>query len=171
MAQVVDVEKSKQHYLEFFAGRKTLVMSMNDEEGNPFVSYAPFVKKDGKLYVYLSRLADHYSPMERNETIHVMMRADESETKNHFAMERVRFVCKPANVGDEGYEDVFELFSKAHNAKLIELLRTLDFSLFELTPLSGRYVGGFGQAFDLVDLDATVFRHVVVDKKKEEAKA
>ena len=48
---------------------------------------------------------------------------------------------------------------------MMDVLRGLDFSLFELTPLQGRYVVGFGMAFDL-DIDANVFTHVVVDKKK-----
>lgn len=49
---------------------------------------------------------------------------------------------------------------------MMDLLRGLDFSLFELTPLHGRYVVGFGMAFDL-DIDAEVFTHVVVDKKNK----
>ncbi|WP_443136976.1 hypothetical protein [Lysinibacillus sp. JNUCC 51] len=51
-----------------------------------------------------------------------------------------------------------------HNAKMMELLRTLDFSLFELTPLEGRYVVGFGKAFT-IDITNDTLVHVVIDKK------
>lgn len=47
---------------------------------------------------------------------------------------------------------------------MIDLLRGLDFSLFELTPLEGRYVVGFGKAFDVNLLENTI-SHVVIDKK------
>ncbi|MNW11167.1 hypothetical protein D3C71_2085470 [compost metagenome] len=50
---------------------------------------------------------------------------------------------------------------------MMDLLRGLDFSLFEMNPLKGRYVVGFGMAFD-IDLDANLFSHVVIDKKKDE---
>jgi heme iron utilization protein len=43
------------------------------------------------------------------------------------------------------------------------VLRGLDMSLFELSPIEGRYVVGFGQAFD-VDIFGGKFDHVVVDK-------
>lgn len=48
----------------------------------------------------------------------------------------------------------------------MDILRGLDFSLFELTPFEGRYVVGFGLAFD-VTIDGKTFKHVVVDKKSE----
>ena len=74
--------------------------------------------------------------------------------------------CTSNNIGNEGHEEIFELFNTDHGAKMMDVLRGLDFSLFELTPLQGRYVVGFGMAFDL-DIDANVFTHVVVDKKKD----
>jgi len=46
----------------------------------------------------------------------------------------------------------------------MELLRSLDFSLFELTPIEGRYVVGFGKAFT-IDIAKDTLIHVVVDKK------
>ncbi|MNP29527.1 hypothetical protein D3C76_1225560 [compost metagenome] len=59
------------------------------------------------------------------------------------------------------------MFNADHGAAMVNLLRGLDFSLFELTPLQGRYVVGFGLAFD-IDVDANLFNHVVIDKKKDE---
>lgn len=162
----VDVEKNKENYLQFIAKRKNLILSLIDEDGKPFISYAPFVKKDGKLYIYISQIADHYRYMENNEFVDVLLIADESETNNKFATERVRWSCSSENIGNDGHEDIFELFNADHGAKMVDLLRGLDFSLFEMTPLQGRYVVGFGMAFDL-DLEANKFTHVVIDKKKD----
>ncbi|WP_186672416.1 HugZ family protein [Sporosarcina sp. BP05] len=162
----VDLEMNKAKYLQFVASRKNLILNLLDDEGKPFASYAPFVKKDGKLYIYISQIAEHYSFMEKNEYVDALLIADESATINKFATQRVRWSCTPKNIGNEGHDEIFELFNADHGAKMMDLLRGLDFSLFELTPLKGRYVVGFGMAFDL-DIDANVFTHVVVDKKKD----
>lgn len=166
MKKPVDVEKNKANYLQFIENKKNLILSLIDDEGKPFISYAPFVKKAGKLYIYISQIADHYGYMEKNEFVDALLIADESITPNKFATERVRWNCTSINLGNEGHEDIFELFNEVHGAPIMKVLRGLDFSLFELTPLKGRYVVGFGLAFDL-NLDATEFTHVVVDKKKD----
>ncbi|WP_391204058.1 HugZ family protein [Psychrobacillus sp. L4] len=166
MKKAIDLEGNKEKYLKFVESRKNLILSLLDEEGKPFTSYAPFVKKDGKLYIYISKIAEHYDLMEKNEFVNAFLLADESTTPNKFATERVRFICTPENIGNEGHDDIFALFNSQHGEKMMEVLRGLDFSLFELTPFQGRYVVGFGMAFDL-DINATVFNHVVVDKKKE----
>lgn len=162
----VDLEMNKEKYLQFVASRKNLILNLIDDEGKPFGSYAPFVKKDGKLYIYISQIAEHYGLMEKNEYVDALLIADESATINKFATQRVRWSCTPNNIGNEGHDEIFELFNTDHGAKMMDVLRGLDFSLFELTPLQGRYVVGFGMAFDL-DIDANVFTHVVVDKKKD----
>ena len=133
MTKAIDIEKTKEGYLEFVEEHKNIVLNMVNEEGRPFASCAPFVKKNGKFYVYISQIAEHYRHLENSEWIDAMIIADESGTPNPFATERAR--C-------------------------------LDFSLFELTPTQGRYVVGFGLAFD-VDIDGDVFEHVVVDKKNK----
>lgn len=166
MKKPVDIEKNKENYLQFIANRKNLVLSLIDDEGKPFISYAPFVRKEGKLYIYISKIADHYRYAENNDFVDVLLLADESATNNKFATERVRWSCTANNIGNDGHEDIFELFNADHGEKMMDLLRGLDFSLFELNPLQGRYVVGFGMAFD-IDVDANRFNHVVIDKKKE----
>lgn len=65
---------------------------------------------------------------------------------------------------DEGHEHIFERFSETTNAALVRLLRGLDFQLYRLDPLAGRYIVGFGKAYD-VDWSGDRFEHVVVDKR------
>lgn len=155
-------------YQEFIASRKTLVISSTDEQGRPFVSYAPYVAHDDKLYVYVSQIAEHYWHLVTNDTVSVLLIADEADSANLFARQRVRFECDATRLDDSGeHDEIFGLFREGFNASLINLLQTLDFSLFELTPTSGRYVIGFGKAYD-VDLAGTRFDHVVVDKRKDE---
>ncbi len=166
MKKTIDLEKYKQMYLDFVDKKQSAVLNFVDEDGKPFSSITPFVKYNNKLYIYISQVAEHYRLTENSEFIDVLLHADESETKNPFATERVRWTCTPKNLGNEGHEEIFELFNGAFNKNLMDMLRGLDFSLFELTPLGGRYVVGFGLAFDLT-IDGETFRHVVVDKSKE----
>ena len=160
----------KANYLSFAGSVKTLLLSTVDENGNPFISYAPFVKQDGKFYIYISRIANHFRHLENNPFVDAMLIEDESQTANLFARQRARFVCEAANVGNDGHDAIFALFGDRFGANMINMLRGLDFSLFELTAREGRYVAGFGQAYD-IDLTGEAFEHVNRDGHGQAAKA
>lgn len=164
MIKQINIDKKKEQYLQFVDKCKTVVISMQDEHGHPFVSYAPFVQHEGKFYIYISKISEHYKYIEANGSISIMMLADEQDAPNLFARERVRFQCTATNVGNDGYEEVFAKFDEDHGKPMMGLLRGLDLSLFELTPKEGRYVVGFGQAFD-IDVSGEKFEHVTGDKK------
>ena len=158
----LDKEKIKQDYVHFSSSLKTLVLSTVDGNGKPFVSYAPFVQWNGKFYIYISRIANHYKHIENNPVVDAMLIEDESQSANLFARQRARFVCTAVNVGNDGYEEVFVQMGAAFGKSMLSMLRGLDFSLFELTAHEGRYVAGFGQAFD-IDLSGERFEHVARD--------
>ncbi|EUJ47762.1 HugZ family pyridoxamine 5'-phosphate oxidase [Paenilisteria rocourtiae] len=164
MVATINIDKVKSRYDAFVTSRKTIVISSNDADGNPFISYAPFIRHEGKLYIYISAIAEHYNFIEQNKTIQIMMLADEQGTKNLFARERLYFKCTAENIGNDNLEAIFEKMTAIHGSQLIQLLRTIDMSIFELTPLDGRYVIGFGQAFT-VDFATEKLEHIVVEKK------
>lgn len=164
MVKQIDFEQKKEQYLQFIDTCKTIVISSIDDNGDPFISYAPFVKHEGKFYIYISKISDHYQYIEKNNLIHIMLLADEQSSPNLFARERARFQCTAENIGNEGYEEIFDQFESIHGKPMMGVLRGLDLSLFELTPQEGRFVVGFGQAFD-IDVTGDRFIHVVVDKK------
>lgn len=155
----MDLNVLKKEYQELVASMKSIFISTIGLDGLPFLSYAPFVEHEGKVYLYLSQIAEHYKNMENNPAVDIMLVADESETKNIFARERARFKGTAKNVGNEGYEEVFTKFEQKFGVPTFKMLRTLDFSLFELTPTNGRYVVGFGQAYN-VDFPGEHFDHV-----------
>lgn len=155
----MDLNVLKENYQQLVGNTKSIFLSTISLDGSPFLSYAPFVEHEGKVYLYLSQIAEHYHNMEKNPAVDVMLAADESATKNIFARERARFKGTAKNVGNEGYEEVFEKFEQKFGVPTFKMLRTLDFSLFELTLANGRYVIGFGQAFD-VDFAGEHFDHV-----------
>ncbi|SMF77710.1 hypothetical protein SAMN05661091_1472 [Paenibacillus uliginis N3/975] len=164
----LDKEKIKLEYLTFTDSLKTIMLSTLDENGQPFISYAPFVKKNGKLYIYISQIANHYHHIENNPAVDVMFIEDESQSRNLFARQRARFACTAIKVGNEENEDIFNLFGQSFGDSMIRMLQGLDFSLFELTVREGRYVVGFGQAFD-IDLSGNRFDLVSRDGHTSEA--
>ncbi|MEG0448227.1 MAG: pyridoxamine 5'-phosphate oxidase family protein [Lysinibacillus sp.] len=164
MQKTIDIEQIRKDYEAFIHGRKSFLLSFVDKEGMPFSSSAAFVRVNGKFYVYVSRIAEHHQLLDQSQVVDVLCVADQAVTQNHFATERARWQCKPTNLGNEGHEEVFAAFDEVHTANMMKLLRTLDFSLFELTPLKGRYVVGFGKAFD-IDFAEDTLTHVIIDKK------
>ncbi|WP_088548006.1 HugZ family pyridoxamine 5'-phosphate oxidase [Paenibacillus aquistagni] len=160
--KAMDLETMKFQYLDFASRLKTVMLSTLDEEGQPFISYAPFVNQNGKFYIYISKIANHYRHLETNSAVDVMLIEDEASTPNLFARQRARFICTACNLGNDGHEEVFAQFDRQFNKNMMNMLRSLDFSLFELTPSKGRYVAGFGQAFD-IDLTADTFLHIARD--------
>ncbi|WP_442601441.1 HugZ family pyridoxamine 5'-phosphate oxidase [Paenibacillus sp. KN14-4R] len=164
----LDKQQIKLQYVTFVNGLKTLMLSTVDEDGKPFISYSPFVKKGDKLYIYISQIANHYRHIEHTPSVDVMLIEDESKSGNLLARQRARFECTAIKVEDEGHEDIYELLDQAFG-KMIGVLRGLDFSLFELTVREGRYVAGFGQAFD-IDLSGDRFEHVARDGHKPASK-
>ncbi|NMM83647.1 hypothetical protein B2J88_04625 [Rhodococcus sp. SRB_17] len=157
-------KKALDAYRTFLAERKTVVISTKDQNGEPFLSIVPFAIHEDSLYVYVSEIADHYAYLHNAETACVLIHGGESESANLFGIERARFDCTVTECVEEGHDDVFENLGARTNAKMVDLLRTLDFHLFRLTPKQGRYVVGFGKAFD-VSFDGNRFDHVVIDKK------
>lgn len=164
MKQTIDIEQIRSNYKTFVQNKKTLVLSLIDEKGNPFSSVAAFVELNGKFYIYISQIAEHFKLLQNAKLADVFFVADEANSPNHFATERARWQCTATYLGNEGHEEIFVKFNQVHSEKMMNLLRTLDFGIFELTPITGRYVVGFGKAFDLNYADDSI-THVVIDKK------
>jgi len=128
----------------------SLMLSTVNSKGEPLASFAPFVEKDGVFYIFVSLLADHTVNMLDNPMASVMLIANEQESKNIFARERavVQVAIEEVEVQSAIANTVFELMEQSHG-KTVKMLRTLsDFKLLQLTPIKGRYVVGFGKAFE-----------------------
>jgi putative heme iron utilization protein len=164
MQQQMNLDVKKERYLKFINECKTIVISSIDEVGDPFISYAPFVIIEDDFYIFISKISDHYKNIENNTYISIMMLSDESKSPNLFARERVRFKCTSKNIGNEDKEEIFAKFEEIHGAPMMSLLKNIDMSLFKLKPIEGRYVVGFGQAFE-VDLIGDKFTQVIVDRE------
>ncbi|OED46571.1 pyridoxamine 5-phosphate oxidase [Endozoicomonas sp. (ex Bugula neritina AB1)] len=150
---------------KLIASHKTLTLSTLSIEGNPEISYSPFIlDDDGVFYIFVSELAHHTPNLLANSKCSILFAAPESDTKNLFARERAFFNCTVKEIPRgstecdarlDAMQDVF--------GNTVELLRGLtDFHLFSLKPNHGQYTIGFGKAFT-IHQDGSL-SHIVIDK-------
>lgn len=134
--------------MEKLLDRKTLMISTRGLDGEPAISYAPFVQVEGKFYIYLSKAAEHYHNIEKYMRVAIMMIQDEADTQMQFARERLSFKCnaKKLEIVDDS---IWNKFDERFSAGMMNALRGLDFDMFELEVLEGRLVQGFGKAFNI----------------------
>lgn len=143
------MSKDLNSFLEEF---KSLTISSLDENKNPFSSYAPFVKKDNKYYVYISDMAKHTQNLKVNNKCSLFFIEDENSCKNIFARKRVMIQCESSsinkNTNDE--ENILKTFEEKFDKQMVEMLRKMgDFNVFEFSPFYGEAVFGFGKAYNL----------------------
>ncbi len=159
MAEQPDLDGLQREARSFRAARQTLLLATSAPDGVPDASYAPFILDDAENpCIFISRLARHTQNLLANPRVSVMLIEDESTARNLFGRKRLTFDCNAVEIprdSEQGNEllDRFE----ARFGKTIALLRTLgDFHLFRLEVISGGYVRGFGQAWDLADASLNI---------------
>jgi hypothetical protein len=135
---------------EFQSAFRSVLMATVNQDGVPEASYAPYVMDDdGRYYVFVSGLARHTRDFQ--ETGHVSLQFIENEdvAQNLFARRRLTLLCDVSVIPRTSpvHEEILEHFTQRFG-RFVNTLRGLpDFQLFRLTPRSGLYVCGFGQAF------------------------
>ncbi len=157
----------------FRDSRKTLQLATISAEGIPNATYAPFAFDSQAYYILVSDIAAHGRNLKTNRNVSILMIEDESECKQIYARKRLTFDTRAELV-----ERSTEAWQQGVNAlqtrfgDIIENLSQLgDFNLYRLVPESGRYVKGFGQAFEISGNDLLDFVHLTeghVQKEKEQ---
>ncbi len=145
-------KKAQAEYEKFPTELTSIMMSTVNKEGIPDASYAPFVLDDDKnIYIYVSGLATHTQNIHNHPFVSVLFIEDEVKTKQIFARRRLNFNCT-ANLVERETEQWQQTVDKfqIRFGELISTLRSLpDFRIFQLTPKNGRFVIGFGAAYNI----------------------
>ena len=146
------IEKAQVAYENFPVQFGSIILSTVDAEGLPNASYTPFVMDEEKrIYIYVSGLATHTKNIYANPKVSVLFIEDEFQTKQIFARRRLSFDCDP-NLLTRDTPQWLEIVDKFQEkfGEIIEMLRSLpDFRIFQLTPTRGRFVVGFGAAYQI----------------------
>ncbi len=158
----IDVQKREQYnqsYHQLIEGQQTLILSTVSVDGDPNCSYAPYIKdQQGHFYIFVSALATHTANMLQNKKASVLFIKPEQESQNLFARERVVLDCDIVEIArqEAQYENLLDKMQEKFG-ETVNLLKSLpDFYLLELISIKGKFVMGFGQAFDINVQDQTI---------------
>lgn len=139
---------------EFIASCGSINIASINKDGNVIISYAPFIESDGSYYIYISEVADHFASISANPSnIEIMFIQDESKASSVILRIRLKYRAKATFIKRDSEEfnvalDAFE--NKNSGAGGINMIRNMaDFHLVKLDFYEGRFVKGFGQAYDI----------------------
>lgn len=153
MRHIPDVEQLNQEVQQLREQQLTLSLAVQSEDGWPECSYAPFIPWQNDYVMMLSGLASHTQAIERCPDVGVLLIEDEAKSATAFARRRLVLRCQRKDVdwSEADRQAAYQQFEARHG-KLIRTLKTLpDFRLVTLSPCRGRYIRGFGQAFELTN--------------------
>lgn len=148
-----DSESVKKEIESFKQELGSIILASVDKQGKAVCSYAPLISANGNTYIYISEVAEHYASIVANpDKLQILYLEDESKTQTLLARKRVVYRAKASFVERNCAEfesalDAFERGEKNSGAKMVRKMG--DFHLIRLTLSEGRFVKGFGQAYDI----------------------
>lgn len=146
------MEQAQKMYENFTQPFQSIILATAELNAEPNASYAPFVMDQNQnIFIYISYISQHAKNIANNENVSVMFIEDEKESKQIFARKRLTYQCKgkviPFNT--EKWQIAFTAFSNKFG-KIIDSFKSMeDFNIYQLTPNKGRFVIGFGAAYDI----------------------
>ncbi|NVK41950.1 MAG: pyridoxamine 5'-phosphate oxidase family protein [Oceanospirillaceae bacterium] len=147
---------------DFIASRRMLCIASLTRDGRPHASTAPFLASDGCFYLLLSDLSEHAINLRAYSQASVLLQADEVDTRQPFARLRLSFEVEVVLIERDQplWRSRIERMRERFGAIVDQLVQLQDFNLFELRPSRGRYVKGFGRAYELDGLEQQLVLHV-----------
>lgn len=144
-------DKISQEIIDIVDSRKSLMLSTLDHEGWPYASYAPFARGEDCLYVLVSEIAVHGINLQVNPNASVLIIEDEDSAGELFARLRVLYRVQAELLTPESsqWHEGIDILQNRHGDRITNLSQLKDFKLFKLHPRGGRYVKGFGKAYQI----------------------
>lgn len=141
--------------------RSVQIASINAQQ-QAHISYTPFILEQNSLYIVISELALHTQNLRQQARCSLLFIEDEQQCHNIFARRRLTLTCKASFLATQHprRDDLFTHFEQRHGGIVQQLKQLADFSIVALSPTNGRYIKGFGQAWQFDGFDLSRLRHV-----------
>ncbi|NER81263.1 MAG: HugZ family protein [Leptolyngbya sp. SIO1D8] len=162
MASFSDIQTA---YLHFPERLQSLMLSTLNADGQPHASYAPFVMGgDRTFYIFVSGLSTHTKNLMTTSKAGILLIEDEAQATQIFARQRLMYDCQVDLIERQNLQwTIWADKFAARFGNLIDMLRQLpDFQIFSLIPQAGRFVVGFGAAYEV---DPSNLEHLIPVKK------
>jgi heme iron utilization protein len=142
---------------------QSVILGTVSKDGIPNASYAPFVTDENKnIYIYVSGLSTHTQNLHAVPRVSTLFIEDEAQTEQIFARHRLILDCTATLI--ERDTDLWKQIVDRLGVRfgeMIQLLRDLpDFRIFKLTPITGRFIIGFGAAYEVDPNNPSTLKHI-----------
>jgi len=114
----------------------------------------------------LSDLSDHSKHLQSQPSASVLIIEDEADSDQIFARVRVQYQVYSHLVDAVEQKQPVIAAMKQRFGDIIDMLNSLsDFRVFKLAPSQGRYIEGFGKAFNIQEGLSSKIQPVMQEKK------
>ncbi|MEM9151100.1 MAG: pyridoxamine 5'-phosphate oxidase family protein [Cyanobacteria bacterium P01_F01_bin.3] len=147
-----DQKKLLQTYQAFPGQFGSIMLGTVSAEGLPQASYAPCVVDDERnIYIFVSGLSAHTQNLSATGKASALFIEDESKTSQIFARKRLSYDCTGSLLprGSEQWDAIAQQFAERFGNIIKIMIDLPDFRIFQLKPQGGRFVMGFGAAYDI----------------------
>ncbi|WP_418965142.1 pyridoxamine 5'-phosphate oxidase family protein [Cetobacterium sp.] len=150
-----DKEQIEKEIQEFEKSFKSVILGTISKTGEVDVTYAPYLNYEGERYIYISEIGDHFDNLKDNpQKFEVMFLQDEKEAISVLVRKRLRYnVVAEFQERDEKFDKILDSFEESVGDGMKVVRKMQDFHLVKLSVIDGRFVKGFGQAYNLKDGD------------------
>ena len=125
--------------------------TLRDGESNlAMVAYA-FAEDFSAFYIHVSRLGKHTADMEKEPRVSMLIaeRDDRRADPQTLARVSIRGIAEMLPKTDSSYAQIKKIYLERF-PEAEQLFSLGDFNIWKIIPKGGRFVAGFGRAFNLV---------------------
>lgn len=142
-------DAARQDYLKLRDSVSSAQLATVSEKGLPAASHAPLLWFDSHCYLFLSELASHTRHLTENPAISLIL--VEAETSNPFARQRITLQGEVEIIARDQplFKQVLQRFHHQFGDVMQVIEPLADFHLFRVNADSGRFIRGFGQAYEI----------------------
>jgi putative heme iron utilization protein len=142
-------DTARQDYLKLRNSVSSAQLATLSHKGLPAASHAPLVWFDSHCYLFLSELASHTRHLTANPAIGLIL--VEAETSSPFARQRITVQGEVEIIARD--EPLFKSVLQQFHDQFGDIMQVIeplaDFRLFRVNADSGRFIRGFGQAYEI----------------------
>ncbi|MEM9603589.1 MAG: pyridoxamine 5'-phosphate oxidase family protein [Pseudomonadota bacterium] len=145
-----------------------LFLATKNTDGTPEASHAPCLYFEDTFWLFLSTLSPHTGNIQRTGQLSVLVIDPDASPSNAFARRRQSLLCAAEVEQRESVRanTVLDAFTAQFGDTVTMMRQLSDFSLYRLVPQSGRFIEGFGQAYELSGDGLTTLDHIGPDRFK-----
>lgn len=138
---------------EFMLSFNSVALATLNKNGEVACSYAPFVSTQWGNFIYISEVSEHFENIKANpDNIEIMFLEDESKAASVILRKRLRYRVRASFIerGEE-FDRIYDEFEGQTGGEggIKTIRKMLDFHLVKLEFGKGRFVKGFGAAYDI----------------------